>query len=77
MLVFLPALTLASFWLGGEEMLTIVALGLPLVFVMTGAIGLRDNSAALQSDVHDGIAAAAAVDGATGRDAAPWPLRAR
>ena len=31
-LVFLPALTLASFWLGGEAMLTIVALGLPMVF---------------------------------------------
>ena len=40
-LVFLPALTLASFWLGGEEMLTIVALGLPMVFVMTGAIRRR------------------------------------
>jgi diguanylate cyclase (GGDEF)-like protein len=56
-LVFLPALTLASFWLGGEEMLTIVALGLPMVFVMTGAIGLRDSSADTQADATDGIAA--------------------
>ncbi len=41
-LVFLPALTLASFWLGGEEMLTIAALGLPLVFVLTGAFSTDD-----------------------------------
>ena len=42
-LVFLPAVTLASFWLGGEGVLTVVALGLPMVFVITGAIGLRDT----------------------------------
>lgn len=45
-LVFLPTITLASFWLGGEEMLTVVALGLPMIFVMTGAIGIRDTNPA-------------------------------
>ncbi len=43
-MVFLPAATLASFWLGGEEMLTVAALGLPMVFVMTGAFSERDGA---------------------------------
>ena len=47
-MVFLPALTLASFWLGGEGMLILAALGLPMVFVMTGAFSARDPDAPLQ-----------------------------
>jgi len=35
-LAFLPAMTLAAFWLGGEAALVIVALGLPLVFALSG-----------------------------------------
>jgi EAL domain-containing protein (putative c-di-GMP-specific phosphodiesterase class I)/GGDEF domain-containing protein len=56
-LVFLPAITLASFWLGGEEMLTVVALGLPMVFVMTGAIGLRDSTPEPRADGRAHLAA--------------------
>lgn len=36
-LVFLPAITLAGFWLGGERVLLLLALGLPLLFALTAA----------------------------------------
>ncbi|MCU0902160.1 MAG: bifunctional diguanylate cyclase/phosphodiesterase [Cypionkella sp.] len=36
-MAFLPALTLAAFWFGGEQMLVLTALGLPLLFVLAGA----------------------------------------
>lgn len=38
-LAFLPALTLAMFWLGGEQALLIAALGLPLLFALAGGFG--------------------------------------
>lgn len=37
-LAFLPALCLGAFWLGGERVLLAVALGLPLLFAVTGNI---------------------------------------
>ena len=36
-LAFLPALTLGAFWLGGEAILILTALGLPLLYIMSGA----------------------------------------
>jgi len=36
-LVFVPAMTLAAFWIGGEPVLILTALGLPMVFAMAGA----------------------------------------
>ncbi|MDJ0822648.1 MAG: GGDEF domain-containing phosphodiesterase [Paracoccaceae bacterium] len=36
-LAFFPALSLAAYWLGGEPALIAAALGLPMVFVMSGA----------------------------------------
>ena len=36
-LVFLPAITLAGFWMGGERVLLLLALGLPLLFAVTGS----------------------------------------
>jgi EAL domain-containing protein (putative c-di-GMP-specific phosphodiesterase class I)/GGDEF domain-containing protein len=42
MMVFLPALTLAAFWLGGESALILAALGLPVVIGLFGAISLRE-----------------------------------
>ena len=44
-IVFVPALTLAAFWLGGERVLILVALGAPLVFAMAGAFRLNDGDA--------------------------------
>ena len=38
-LAFLPALTLAMFWLGGEQALLIAALGLPVLFALAGGFG--------------------------------------
>lgn len=38
-LAFLPALSLGSFWIGGEAVLMITALGLPLGFAIAGAFG--------------------------------------
>ncbi len=37
-LVFLPAITLAGFWVGGEQVLLLIALGLPLLFAVTGTV---------------------------------------
>lgn len=37
MILFLPAVTLAAFWFGGERVLVMVALGAPLVFALAGA----------------------------------------
>jgi predicted signal transduction protein with EAL and GGDEF domain len=37
LMVFLPALTLTAFWLGGERSLLAVALGVPFVFALAGA----------------------------------------
>lgn len=36
-LAFLPALTLGAFWVWGEDMLVLTALGLPLLYLMSGA----------------------------------------
>ncbi len=36
-LAFLPAITLAAYWLGGEHLLLLAALGLPLLFLAFGA----------------------------------------
>ncbi|MFT7594139.1 MAG: diguanylate cyclase (GGDEF)-like protein [Paracoccaceae bacterium] len=38
-LAFLPAITLGTFWLGGEGALVAASLGLPLIFALTGAFG--------------------------------------
>ncbi|QYK43448.1 MAG: GGDEF domain-containing protein [Paracoccaceae bacterium] len=42
LMVFLPAVTLAAFWLGGERWLILIALGMPMLFAMAGAFRFRD-----------------------------------
>ncbi|KIC15276.1 putative bifunctional diguanylate cyclase/phosphodiesterase [Leisingera sp. ANG-DT] len=44
MLAFLPALTLATFWLGGETALLAVALGLPVLIAAAGGFSKRGNT---------------------------------
>ncbi|MBY6067995.1 bifunctional diguanylate cyclase/phosphodiesterase [Leisingera aquaemixtae] len=44
MLAFLPALTLATFWLGGETALLAVALGLPVLIAAAGGFSKRGSS---------------------------------
>ena len=56
LMVFLPAVTLASFWMGGEEMLIIAALGAPLVFAIAGAFRFADPTSAPIPDALGGLA---------------------
>ena len=41
--VFLPALTLAAFWFGGERDLILTALGAPLLFAISGAVRPKES----------------------------------
>ncbi len=60
LLAFLPALTLASFWLGGEDALVAIALILPILFALAGLFtkpdeenaGPRDSVTNLPSRDH-------------------------
>ena len=54
-IVFVPALTLAAFWLGGEKVLILVALGAPLVFAMAGAFRLNDGEVVDLPDALTGL----------------------
>ncbi len=53
-MVFLPAITLAAFWLGGESVLAITAIGMPLAFAVAGSFHLRT-----EQKVQVGIGASA------------------
>lgn len=52
--VFLPAMTLAAFWLGGERVLILTALGAPLIFALTGSLKAYSGPASLP-DTLDGL----------------------
>jgi diguanylate cyclase (GGDEF)-like protein len=54
-LAFLPAITLGSFWLGGESALVIASLALPLLFVFGGAFGVSDSRGAPDHDSVSGL----------------------
>jgi diguanylate cyclase len=41
-MAFLPAVTLAAFWFGGEAMLVATALGLPMLFALFGAFRMEE-----------------------------------
>ena len=60
MILFLPAITLAAFWYGGERVLVLVALGAPLVFAMAGAFQQSDPAPALP-DALNGLGLRAQV----------------
>ncbi len=53
-MVFLPAVTLAAFWLGGERVLILVALGAPLLFAIAGAFRF-DRAAQSPALAGDGM----------------------
>lgn len=44
LMLFVPALTLGSFWLGGEEALILVSIGLPMALALAGAFRRRPPS---------------------------------
>ena len=56
LMVFLPALTLAAFWLGGEEVLILTALAAPLIFTIAGAFRFADPPPAALPDALGGLA---------------------
>ena len=56
LMVFIPAVTLAAFWLGGERMLVLTALAAPLVFAIGGAFRVPTDSAAGVPDALTGLA---------------------
>jgi diguanylate cyclase (GGDEF)-like protein len=56
LMVFLPALTLAAFWLGGERWLILIALGMPMLFAMAGAFRFRDTQLPPLADGLSGLA---------------------
>lgn len=55
-LVFLPAMTLAAFWFGGERLLALIALALPMVLVLAGAFHLREAAPPPLPDGLSGLA---------------------
>ncbi len=56
LMVFLPALTLAAFWLGGERMLVLTALATPLLFAIGGAFRFPTGTSAPMPDALTGLA---------------------
>lgn len=54
-LAFLPAVTLGTFWLGGEAALVIASLGLPLLFAFVGAFGDRTSLMGVPRDNVTGL----------------------
>ena len=55
-LAFLPAITLAAYWLGGETALLATALGLPLVIAVLDRLGSGRGQAAPHRDLVTGVA---------------------
>ena len=56
LMVFLPAVTLAAFWFGGEEVLILTALATPIIFTMSGAFRFHDSPTAPLTDSLEGLA---------------------
>ena len=56
LLVFMPAVTLAAFWIGGEHVLILTAFGLPMLFAMAGAFRQQDAATGLGPDARGGLA---------------------
>lgn len=56
LMVFVPAVTLAAFWLGGERMLILTALGAPLLFALGGAFRFSSGNGGAVVDALTGLA---------------------
>ena len=54
-LAFLPAVTLGSFWLGGETALIVAALCLPVVFALIGGFAPKSGGDVLPRDSVTGL----------------------
>ena len=56
LMVFIPAATLAAFWLGGERMLVLTALAAPLLFAIGGAFRFPTGAGVTLPDALTGLA---------------------
>lgn len=56
LLVFLPALSLGAFWAGGETIMMMIALGLPLLFALAGAFRSAAPGEYVLPDALSGLA---------------------
>ncbi len=56
LMVFMPAVTLAAFWLGGERILILTALALPMLFAAAGAFRVEERTPAPLADRLNGLA---------------------
>ena len=56
LMVFLPAVTLAAFWFGGEEVLILTALATPMIFTMSGAFRFHEGPKLPLAESLDGMA---------------------
>jgi diguanylate cyclase len=56
LMVFMPAVTLSAFWLGGEPFLILTALGLPMLFALAGAFRHREDGPGPLPDGLSGLA---------------------
>ncbi len=55
LLAFVPAITLAAFWLGGEAYLVVAALGVPLFMALVGSIRAEGEEARRGAGPRDGV----------------------
>lgn len=56
LLVFLPAASLIAFWAGGEAIMMMTALGLPILFAIGGAFRTRERNESFLPDSLEGLA---------------------
>jgi len=54
-MAFVPDISLAAFWMGGEVVLILVALGLPLLFALAGAFGIWQPTVQARSLLPNGM----------------------
>ena len=54
-MVFLPAVTLAAFWIGGERVLILVALATPLIFAIAGAFRFEGMTPPVVTEAMGGV----------------------
>ncbi|MHA6263265.1 putative bifunctional diguanylate cyclase/phosphodiesterase [Arenibacterium sp. CAU 1754] len=55
LLAFLPAVSLAAFWIAGEDALVVTALGLPIVLAVSGLFSQRPAAATIPRDSVTGL----------------------
>ena len=56
LMVFVPAVTLAAFWMGGERMLILTALAAPLFFALGGSFRFANSDSNVPPDALTGLA---------------------